>query len=395
MSVTLRTTISALVVGTLLVGTAARTSAQQRDDVRVRVDTLETGRIVVSNPDFAQAGPEGVPTLVEVLRIGSTDGTCDAFGQVYSLAVDGDGRIYVADRSANDIRVFTPEGKCLRSFGRSGEGPGEFGWLVGIAWQPPGNLWAIDGLRSRATVFDPLGTVLATHRLELGQVASVPWLLWVDAGGGLHIWLPGSGPGSGTIVEYGTGPELDSLASVPQPTIPPDPRMRYTREIGVGDNRIPMEFVIPYAPRVQWTVNPAGNIWQARTSAFTIHETTPAGDTLRTIQLDREAPRLERRERDSIAADAGIAAHRLPERKHAIETIGADPDGWVWVDTERVATVGWDVFDERGYYMGRVVPPVPIEKWPYPIFGAGTVTAVTLGELDVPYVVQLRVVRGG
>ena len=389
MPVTIRTTISALVVGTLLVGTAARTSAQQRDDGRVRVDTLESGRIVVSNPDLPQAGPEGVPTLVEVLRIGSLDETCDAFGQVYSLAVDGDGRIYVADWQANEVRVFTPEGDCLRSFGRSGEGPGEFGWLVGIAWQPPGYLWAIDGLRSRATVFDSLGTVLATHRLELGQAARLPWSLWVNAGGGLHVWLPG--PDS--IVTYGTGPGLHAMASLPRPAIPPDPRMRYTREVGEGDYRMAMEFVMPYAPRVQWTVNSAGNIWQAHTSAFAIHETTYAGDTLRTIVLDREAPRLEGRERDSIAAAAEIAAHRLPERKYAIESVHAGPDGWVWVDTERGATGGWEVFDERGYYMGRVVPPVPIE-WPY-IFGAGTVTAVTLGELDVPYVVQLRVVRGG
>ncbi|MDE2877044.1 MAG: hypothetical protein OXU69_11255 [Gemmatimonadota bacterium] len=64
MPVTIRTTISALVVGALLVGTAAATTAQQRDDVRVRVDTLEDGRIVISNPDLPQAGPEGVPTLV-------------------------------------------------------------------------------------------------------------------------------------------------------------------------------------------------------------------------------------------------------------------------------------------------------------------------------------------
>ena len=135
-------------------------------------------------------------------------------------------------------------------------------------------------------------------------------------------------------------------------------------------------------------MNSAGNIWQANTSAFAIHETTYAGDTLRTIQLDRDAPKLEGRERDSIAAAAGIATRRLPERKHAIETIRTSPDGWVWIETERGATRAWEVFDERGYYMGRVVPPVPIEKQPFPFFGAGTVTGVTLGELDVPYVVQ-------
>ena len=283
MRITIRTTISALAVGTVLAGTATRTAAQQRNPL-VRVDTLESGRIVISNPDSRQTGPQGVPTLVEVLRIGSVDGTCDTFGHVTSLAVDGDGRIYVADRQANEIRVFSPDGECVRTFGRSGEGPGEFGWLAGIAWQPPGHLWAFDAMRHRFTVFDSLGTVSATHRLQLGLTGLLPRRLWVDTAGHLHFWFPGHDD----IVKHDTGPGLDSLARVSEPTIPQDPRMRYTREMGTGDNRISMEFVIPYAPRVQWTVNSAGNLWQASTSAFAIHETTYAGDTLRTIRLDRE-----------------------------------------------------------------------------------------------------------
>ena len=148
-------------------------------------------------------------------------------------------------------------------------------------------------------------------------------------------------------------------------------------------------------PGVLWTMNPSGNIWQANSSVFAIHETTYGGDTLRTVRLDREAPRLEGRERDSIADAIGIAARRLPERKGALEQIRTSPDGWVWIETEQGATRGWEVFDERGHYVGRVASPVPIEKKPHPVFGGDRVTGVTLGEFDVPYVVQLRIVRGG
>lgn len=379
----IRTCISAIAGATLLVAATHRAIAQ------ARVDTLESGRIVVSNPDSPHAGPEGVPTLVEELRIGSIEGACDSFGAVFSLAVDDGGRIYVADRQTNDIRVFSARGECLGTFGRPGEGPGEFGMLAGIAWQPPGYLWAIDALRNRATVFDSLGTVLATHPLQLGRAASLPWRLWVDDAGSFHFWSPGFR----RIVEYGVGPGLDSLAGVPQPMVPPGSRMEYTREAGSGDSRITMQMVIPHAPRVQWAVNSAGNIWQAHTSAFTIHETTYAGDTLRTIRLDREPPRLEGRERDSIAEATGLAARRLPEHKHAIRNIRTSPDGWLWIETEKGATRAWDVFDEEGYYVGRVESPVPIEKTPFPVFTAGMLTGVTLGELDEAYVVRLRVVR--
>ncbi|MCY4573111.1 MAG: 6-bladed beta-propeller [Gemmatimonadetes bacterium] len=366
----------------LLVSMTVGAEAQQPGDGRVRVDTLADGRIVVSNPDSPQTGPRGVSTFVEELRIGSLDGTCDAFGDVASLAVDGDGRIYVADRQARAIRVFAPQGECVRTFGRSGEGPGEFRWLEGIAWQPPGYLWAIDAIQSRLTVFDSLGTVLATHPVNLGPGASMPWPLWVDAGGSLHIWLQGFR----SLVKYGSGPGLDSLDSFRVPEIP---RELYT-QTNVGNTGISARSTIPYSPAIRWTVSPAGNLWLANSSTYAIHETTYAGDTLRTVQLDRRVPRLEGRERDSIAAAIGIAARRLPARKSVVERIRSSPDGWLWIETDKGAIRAWDVFDERGYYMGRVASPVPIEKEPFPVFGRGTVTAVTRDELGVQYVVRLR-----
>ena len=75
---------SAVVAVALLASMTVVAEAQQPGDVRV--DTLANGRIIVSNPDSPQTGPRGVPTLVEELRIGSLDGTCDAFGDVASLA---------------------------------------------------------------------------------------------------------------------------------------------------------------------------------------------------------------------------------------------------------------------------------------------------------------------
>ncbi len=373
--------IPAMVIGVLLTTVTLPADAQQRNDPLVRVDTLNDGRIVVSNPDSPPTGAQGTPRLVEVLRIGSLDGACDAFGDVNSLAVDADGRIYVADRQASAIRVFSPRGECVRTFGRSGEGPGEFRWLAGITWQPPGYLWAIDAIRDRFTVFDSLGTVLATHPLELGRSASLPWPMWVDAERSLHLWLPSSR----SIVKYGVGPGLDSLAGFQVPEITQE--MYTTRSGGIT-----AQSPIPYSPDIRWTVGPTGNIWLADNSVFALHETTYGGDTLRTLELDRRAPRLEGRERDSLAAVTGIAARRLPARKTVLEWIHSATDGWVWVQTHRQVIRAWDVFDERGRYRGRVTPPVPIERTPFPVFGTGTVTGVTLGELDEPYVVQLRVV---
>ena len=195
-----------------------------------------------------------------------------------------------------------------------------------------------DSVLERFTVFDSLGTVLATHPLRLGPAASHPWPMWVDDEGRLHFWRPDLN----MVLKYGTGPGLDSLASFPVPRAPT--RAVSTEQVTEGNSRISIQRGMPYSPRIRWTVDPAGNIWQANTSAFAVHETTYGGDTLRTVRLDREAPRLEGRERDSIAAATGIAARRLPERKHALEQIRTSPDGWIWIETEKGATRAWEVF---------------------------------------------------
>ena len=72
--------VSAAVVGALVAVMVIEADVRERHDGLVRVDTLDEGRIVVSNPDSPPTDARATPTLVEVLRIGSLDGTCDAFG---------------------------------------------------------------------------------------------------------------------------------------------------------------------------------------------------------------------------------------------------------------------------------------------------------------------------
>ncbi len=65
--------------------------------------------------------------LSEELSLGGPQAVGEyAFGQVQSVAVDDSGSIYVLDRKNFNIKVFDSSGKHLRTFGRAGQGPGEF-----------------------------------------------------------------------------------------------------------------------------------------------------------------------------------------------------------------------------------------------------------------------------
>ena len=370
-------------VSLVLVGAGSFLSCGQSGGaVDVRVDTLVGGRVVVSSPDSTLPG-QPLPTLVEELRIGSLNGICDAFGQVFSLAADDNGRIYVADFRANEIRVFSAEGECLQTFGRSGEGPGEFTMLAGILWRPPGFLWAIDAIQGRFTVFDSLGTVVATHRMVSARSASLPWRLWGDSGGNLHYW----DPSPGNIIRYGPGLDLN-----PQDTfrVPRLEREMYEQTFGNVRARTP----VPHSPRIVHTVDWDGHVWLAKTSVFDLHETTFSGDTLRSVRLRRPAPQLTGAERDSLLEATGLSAQRLPEAKTVLGAFSVAPNGWIWVERGGQSITAWDVFDEQGSYVGAVRPPVAISAEPFPIFGHETVTAVTEDALGVQYVVRLRVIGG-
>jgi len=65
--------------------------------------------------------------LVEDLVIGRGGGEADeAFYRARDLVVDADGRIYVLDSGNHRVQVFEADGTFLRSFGKEGQGPGEF-----------------------------------------------------------------------------------------------------------------------------------------------------------------------------------------------------------------------------------------------------------------------------
>ena len=258
--------------------------------------------------------------------------------------------------------------------------------LAGIAWEAPGLLWAMDASQYRLTVFDSAGRVQETHSLRPSGSASLPWRLWVDNSRALHLW----DPGLGHIVKHRPGPGLVPVDTFPVPSLEPE---MYGRELDRDGVRMMTRSPIPHTPEIAWTVDSDGEVWLANESQFDLHETTYSGDTLRTVRLRRSALDLAGRERDSLAAAVGIAATRLPQRKTILNAIWVAADGWIWVDRgERPITV-WDVFDERGYYVGPVSPPVPVAAEPFPVFRRGAITAVTEDELGVQYVVRLRVTR--
>ena len=84
-----------------------------------------------------------------------------------------DGRIVVENIRTNELRVFDPSGRYLATWGGTGDGPGEFDNLIGLAPWPGDSLisWFAQG--RRLTVFDNRGNFGRTFGLE-GEGLRIP-----------------------------------------------------------------------------------------------------------------------------------------------------------------------------------------------------------------------------
>ena len=143
----------------------------------------------------------------EVYRVGSLAGEdWEQFGRIAGLAFDGSGNLYVLDRQAARVVVVAPDASHLRTFGRAGDGPGEFRRATRIAVTAEGRAMVFDGEQSTFHIFDPGGQLVRTVRLPGGALmTTMPDL--DAAGAGLGV-IPN---GSVASMSFGmiTGTETD------------------------------------------------------------------------------------------------------------------------------------------------------------------------------------------
>jgi len=102
---------------------------------------------------------ESVPVPARPPAAGDGSGQqTDLFDRPTDVAWDAAGNIFVADGLGNArIAKFTKDGVFVKSWGKRGTAPGEFGNVRSIAVDAQGNVYAADGGNKRVEVFDNSG----------------------------------------------------------------------------------------------------------------------------------------------------------------------------------------------------------------------------------------------
>jgi hypothetical protein len=354
-------------------------------------DTAGNGAIHVSNPESGTWGEGESWRLVEDLRIGAVAGDGpDVFGEIAAVGVSPNGLIHVIDGHDQEVRVFDPDGRHVRSFGRRGGGPGEFANAYSLDWDRSGRLWVVDPGNGRYAVFDSTGVLLFNApRVVPGVI--FPWLGGAAEDGYLYdVAVVQDDSDPARYIFY----QIDEQGSIRR-QLPP---IEYRRS-GPPLASLTLFWL---TPRMTFTFDPGGSIWLANTGEYRIIQRTLEGDTLRVVDRRFTTTAVSPEERDSIAQQLRNAPPQLrdppvPGMRPAIERLFIDPEGRLYVrpfDGPGASQSDFDVFDEDGRFLGTMVSDVKLTMFPaLPDFLRDEVYGVTIDSLGVQYVVRALIKR--
>lgn len=324
------------------------------------------------------------------------------FGEAVSVALGpGEDEVYVADRQNCEIRVFGVDGTHRRTFGRCGEGPGEFSpFFYSIAWIGD-KLLAFDFGGGRIGEFAADGDWLG-QRQVLGMMGGGATFAFYPAGSGNAYAMALTGGLDDESNRFG-GRRLasaylghDAAGETPDtvfPLSPPENSGSVTCEWGEGYISF---FANPYAARLLQHPAAGGVLYSAMSNEYRI-AVTRGNDTLRVIERelppepvsDEEWNALSNRfdawldEKPGASCEPG--SPRRPAAKPLLEGLFFDAAGRLWVEVARTGGARWELFDVDGRLLAQA-PAGERKATAFPALGAGRVATVRQDSLDLDHV---------
>jgi hypothetical protein len=349
------------------------------------------------------------------LEIGVEDGPLEyVFDDIQGIVRLPDDRIAVADQGSSQLRVYSPTGVFLDSWGRSGRGPGEFQLIRGIGQCGADSVFVFD-FDWRTVVLDSaIEYVREARPYDVADRARQPYDLvcnnqgyyaiigWEDRAGGAPpqglyratagAWLlspigsnaqtnPGSIPGAGLVRAADLGQFLSSERIGTAGGSQPHPFGRRT-VMAIADGAAYLGTGEDYEVR-RYTL--AGDL----TGVMRWHGADLAiSDSL--IETYRAEQRARAGDARRQAVEAALEEVQMPPSYPAYTRLAVDTRGNLWAQSFPLASsdsiITWHVLGTDGVLLGSV--DIPRYFTPF-VFGDREVLGVAIDELGVERV-QIR-----
>ena len=368
--------------------------------VTTSIDTVD-GTVRVTN---SGSPPEW--RLTRVTSIGpqslSGTGSPDEFGRIYDVALGPDDAVFVADGMNSEVRVFGIDGVHRRTFGRDGEGPGEFARLYSVVWLGD-RLLALDSQQGRISEYSADGEYLGQRRIQGGLSGGPGGVRFyrVGADDAYHYTISAR-PVDGRWWEYigvdSRGETGDTLLQLAGPG---------ATTIHCEHGGMISFFEIPFGTKLVQRPGPGGVMYSAVTGTYRIAVTGENDDTIRVVERSLPAESISDEEWSEGNGDYQALRDSLPfvvcdplrpprpDAKPFIEQIDIAYDGTLWVEVIREAGNRWEVFDAEGRLLASMPAPTGRRYDLPPAIGTDYVLTVRRGDFDLDYVDVWRIEREG
>ena len=340
----------------------------------------ELGIEVVANPKTPK-NPSMRMVFKEDLSIGIKEGDENyMFGQRVYFNTDDEGNFYVTDWDRKRIQKYDPQGRYIRTIGRSGQGPGEFQNVWRPEFDADGHLYLLD---------------IAAHRISFFDKESGQFLRQIKIPSDLHPTLVnkrGYFVGDKTIIEQGPkGTKYTTVYGLF------DGQLEIVREFlktvwepkeGSGSGQAALIGSLAnnlsdqaFKSNPLYLLASNDDIWLGYPETYEVRIYSPDGEPKKVIRKDYVPRSVTSKDKERFIEEQEseffrflpapaqalkskiIDAVQFPENKPAYNSFALMENGWlaVVVESPQKNVALFDIFDDKGQYTAQFEGSIPVE----------------------------------
>jgi sugar lactone lactonase YvrE len=286
-----------------------------------KIETKDGIRLV-HNEKEGKWGKKPEVSLDYVKNIGDLESDDEnvLFYMPADMAVDEEGNMYVMDSGNHRIQKFDSEGNFLGTFGRKGQGPGEFQYPHSIDIDDRGFMYISDSGNQKIQILKPDGAL----EKEIKKTDQAPGIVRIRSD--RMIMGQGASLYSFSMISMEEEPELPKLIKV----------LDLDAEIQneFGDQKDYKDMLVNrLGNRYHFAVDKESNVYLSFDYQNRIEKYSPEGKLLwrsdRKLNYDVTTPKAK----GNISRSGGRMSVRMPQMNNVSSGIAVDHKGRVWVAT--------------------------------------------------------------
>ena len=288
-----------------------------------KIETKDGIRLV-HNEKEGKWGKEPKISLEYVKNIGDLESDDEnvLFYMPTDIAVDDEGNVYVLDSGNHRIQKFDPQGNFIASFGRQGQGPGEFQYPQSIDIDAQGFMYVSDSGNQKIQILKQDGAL----DKEIKRTDEAPGIIRVRS----DRMIMGQGS---SVYSFGMA-RMEEEQELPKLIKILDMDADVQKEFGDQKDYKDM-LVNRIGNRYHFAVDKQSNVYVSFDYQNRVEKYDPEGNLLwradRNLDYDISTPKAK----GNMTRSGGRVSIRMPQMNNVSSGIAVDHKGRVWVVTNK------------------------------------------------------------